>query len=320
MKKGILTLLALNVSLLAPLSSRAQSTEQILGAIFGGGAGAAVCSQFGKGDGKIALTAACAIGGAILGSEIGRNLSRQDQQNYRQSMHGTMGAPIGRRFDWRGDRHSGHCETLRTGYSRQETSIQCREVRSVVTDFQGRVIANQVETSCYRQDQWVRVEEREVIYSSDREVVRHQPRREREDDRRYDRRDDRRQNNGDGVDARDSRDQDRRGLADGYPTDNRQNDGRYRPRHQPFRDGGYREREQFQGLQPISRDYLHIFIQNMRNQYADAPRLEVVDDLSNYLRENRMSINERQMRRVLEQLDSRSARQEAIDLLSQSVR
>lgn len=291
MKKGILTLLALNVSLLAPLSSRAQSTEQILGAFLGGGAGAAVCSQFGKGDGKIALTAACAIGGAILGSEIGRNLSRQDQQNYRQSMHGAMGAPIGRRFDWRGDRHSGHCETLRTGYSRQETSIQCREVRSVVTDFQGNVIATQVETSCYRQDQWVRVEEREVIYSSDREVVRHQPRREREDDRRYDRRDDR-----------------------------RQNDGRYRPRHPRFRDGGYREREQFQGLQPISRDYLHIFIQNMRHQYADAPRLEVVDDLSNYLRENRMSINERQMRRVLEQLDSRSARQEAIDLLSQSVR
>lgn len=301
MKKGILTVMAMHAALLSPQTSLAQSTQELLGAIFGGVGGAAVCSQFGKGDGRVALTAACAIGGAILGSEIGRQLSRQDQEAYRYSMNEAMGTPIGRRVDWRGDRHSGHCEVVRTGYLRQQTTVQCREVRSVVTDGFGRVIATQVETSCYRESRWIRVEEREVMYASDR-------REERRDDRRddgYDRRDDRRD---DGYDRRD----------DGYGRrDDRRDEGYDR------RDRGdrFRENHERRGpMTPISNDYLGIFLQNMRRHYADAPRLGVVYDLRDYLMSNRMSLNDRQLNRVLNQLDTRSARQEARDLLIDRVR
>lgn len=286
MKKGILTALALNAAFLAPHAGYAQSTQELLGAIFGGVGGAAVCSQFGKGDGRVALTAACAIGGAILGSEIGRQLSRQDQDAYRRSMNEAMGAPVGRRHDWRGDRHSGHCEVVRTGYLRQQTTVQCREIRSVVTDAYGRVIATQVETSCYRESRWIRVEEREVIYAADR----------RDDRGGYDRRDDR-----GGYDRRDDR--------GGY---DRRDDGRHDRRDDR---GGYGQRET-----PISNDYLDIFVQNMRRHYADASRLGVVYDLRDYLRANRMTLNERQLNRILNQLETRSGRQEARNLLNERLR
>ncbi|MBX3018809.1 MAG: glycine zipper 2TM domain-containing protein [Bdellovibrionaceae bacterium] len=325
MKKGILTVLALNAALLTPNSGYAQSTEELLGAILGGVGGAAVCSQFGKGDGRVVLTAACAIGGALLGSEIGRSLSRQDQEAYRRSMNESMGDPVGRRRDWRGDKHSGHCEVVRTGYLRQRTTVQCREIRSVVTDAFGRVIATQVETSCYSESRWVRVEDREVIFASnDRRDDRREDRRDDRRDDGYDRRDDRGGYDRRGEDRRDDRGgydrrgEDRRDDRGGYDRRDddrygRRDDDRYGRRDQDR--GGYQQ----QGAQ-ISNYDLNNYVQAMQNHYADAARLGVVYDLRDYLRANRMTLNDRQLNRILNQLETRSGRQEALSLLSDRLR
>lgn len=317
MKKGILTVLTLNAALLTPRSGFAQSTEELLGAIFGGVGGAAVCSQFGKGNGKVALTAACAIGGALLGSEIGRKLSRQDQDAYRRSMNESMGDPVGRRREWRGDRHSGHCEVVRTGYLREQTTIQCREVRSVVTDSFGRVIATQVETSCYQESRWIRVEGREVIYAADRietpRVTRHP---ELGNDRYGNHRDDQYGNERYGHQRDDNQyedqNEDRYDQQDegGY---HRRDDDRYDRRRQGDYDrGGYDRRAD----STISNQDLNRFIYDIQGHYADAARLAVIYDLRNYLRQNRMSVSDRQLERIINELDTRSARQEAIQLLS----
>ena len=58
----------------------------------------------------------------------------------------------------------------------------------------------------------------------------------------------------------------------------------------------------------------------MQNHYADAARLGVVYDLRDYLRANRMTLNDRQLNRILNQLETRSGRQEALSLLSDRLR
>lgn len=163
MKKKILGLLALQMGLSAPLTSHALTAEELLGGIIGGVGGALLCNELSGGRNQGA-TAACAIGGAILGTAIGSQLSNDDREAYRGSYNRTLGRRVGERDEWRGNNHRGYTEVVRTGYSRREVSIQCREVRSVVTDNYGRVIATESETSCYRQERWVRVETTEVVY------------------------------------------------------------------------------------------------------------------------------------------------------------
>lgn len=184
MKKKILGLLALQMGLSAPHVSHALTADELLGGILGGVGGALLCNELAGGRDRTAVTAACAIGGALLGSAIGGQLSRDDQSAYRSSMNRSMGRRVGERDEWRGDNHRGYTEVVRTGYYRQETTIQCREIRSVVTDNYGRTLGSEVETSCYRQDRWIRVETTEVVYGDVRGGGYN-------DYDRYDRRDDR---------------------------------------------------------------------------------------------------------------------------------
>lgn len=62
-------------------------TKQQIGLVTGGVAGAAVGSLFGGGSGKVIATGVGAVGGAFIGSEIGKSMDQKSQQNTTVAMN-----------------------------------------------------------------------------------------------------------------------------------------------------------------------------------------------------------------------------------------
>lgn len=59
-----------------PRRGPCNSTNQVLGALVGGGTGGLIGNQFGHGRGNIFATAGGAIAGLLLGSQIGRDIDQ----------------------------------------------------------------------------------------------------------------------------------------------------------------------------------------------------------------------------------------------------
>lgn len=75
MRKTILTVAgAILLAISCAIPAYAGGENQLFGTVIGAGLGGLFGSQFGHGNGQLALTAAGAVGGAWAGNEIGRSL------------------------------------------------------------------------------------------------------------------------------------------------------------------------------------------------------------------------------------------------------
>ena len=106
-----------------------QCNRDVVGAVFGGVAGAAVCSRFGKGSGKTAATVAGAIFGALIGGNVGRAMDQVDQSCVGQALER---AETGRPVVWRNPDNGGDYKVTPTGTYRTADGRYCREYTTTV--------------------------------------------------------------------------------------------------------------------------------------------------------------------------------------------
>ena len=133
---------ALIVAALGACANFEGRPKQTLGALLGGGLGALAGSQFGSGSGQLAAVAIGTLGGAFLGSEVGKSLDRADQSFMRQtSARAFEQNPTGVASAWRNPDtgHSGTVVPTRT--YRTADGGPCREFQQTVT------IAGRTETA-----------------------------------------------------------------------------------------------------------------------------------------------------------------------------
>ena len=78
------------------VASRCNSAE--VGKVVGGLLGAVLGNQVGGGSGRMLATVGGAVGGVLIGGEIGRRMDAGDQACIGQVLEG---APVGRRVEWR---------------------------------------------------------------------------------------------------------------------------------------------------------------------------------------------------------------------------
>ena len=103
-----------------------QMTGGGIGAVMGGWLG----SQFGSGDGRVAMAAAGALLGALAGSEIA--LSSGDRRSMNGAAVEAQTAPIGEEIEWSNPEtgNSGSYMPVRDGYTR--SGLYCREFTQTI--------------------------------------------------------------------------------------------------------------------------------------------------------------------------------------------
>lgn len=124
---------------LAVLLAGCQTTgyKQMGGTIIGAAGGAALGSQFGKGNGNLAMVALGTLLGAYVGNEVGASLDRADQMALQQAQGRALNAPMGQTVQWDGGRYGsrtgayGSVTPMRDGRD-TSTGNYCREYRSQV--------------------------------------------------------------------------------------------------------------------------------------------------------------------------------------------
>ncbi len=101
------------------------------GTLIGAGLGALVGSQFGHGDGRLAMTALGTLAGAAIGSNIGKRLDEQDRQRMRDAEARAYNAKVGETIVWNnpGNGHSGSVTPTRDGRRGDE---YCREFQTEI--------------------------------------------------------------------------------------------------------------------------------------------------------------------------------------------
>ena len=99
----------------------AQCNRDVVGAVFGGAAGAAAGSRFGKGSGKTAAT--------VAGGNIGRAMDQVDQNCVGQALGG---AETGRPVVWRNPDNGGDYQVTPTGTYQAANGQYCREYTTTV--------------------------------------------------------------------------------------------------------------------------------------------------------------------------------------------
>ena len=107
--------------------------NQTGGTLVGAGLGALVGSQFGHGEGRLAMTAIGTLAGAAIGSNIGKQLDDADRARMREAEARAYNAQIGERIVWNNPNngHSGEIVPTRDGH--REDGQYCREFQSNIT-------------------------------------------------------------------------------------------------------------------------------------------------------------------------------------------
>ena len=104
--------------------------RELAGQVVGGALGAAVGSQFGKGDGQLVATGAGALIGVLLGGEIGRSLDAQDRACVGRTLETV---PTGQTVAWRNpDTGADYRTTPRRTYQ-TDGGRYCREYTTSAT-------------------------------------------------------------------------------------------------------------------------------------------------------------------------------------------
>lgn len=106
--------------------------KQTGGTLVGAGLGALAGSQIGGGKGQLAAVALGALGGAFLGSEVGKSLDRADRTYMAQNSQSTLErTPTGQSTSWRNP-DSGHSGTFTPTRTYQEQGRDCREYEQTI--------------------------------------------------------------------------------------------------------------------------------------------------------------------------------------------
>ena len=123
----------LAAALLAGCANMENSPKQTMGTILGTGVGALIGSQMGGGKGKLAAVAIGALGGAYLGSEIGKSLDNADKAMLNDTTQQTLEtAPIGQVNTW-SNPDSGNSGTVKAMSTYQSASNDpCREFETTI--------------------------------------------------------------------------------------------------------------------------------------------------------------------------------------------
>ena len=119
---------------LAACQSMQDNPKQTGGTLLGAGLGALVGSQVGSGKGQLAAVAIGALGGAWLGSEVGKSLDKADRMYAERTAQNALETGrTGQTSTWRNP-DSGHEGTYTPTRTYQTASNQvCREYETTVT-------------------------------------------------------------------------------------------------------------------------------------------------------------------------------------------
>ena len=129
-----LTLAAVVAVSLAACQSMQDNPKQTGGTLLGAGLGALAGSQIGGGKGQLAAVAIGALGGAWLGSEVGKSLDKADRMYAERSAQSALETGrSGQTSSWRNP-DSGHAGTF-TPVRTYETAsgLPCRDYETTVT-------------------------------------------------------------------------------------------------------------------------------------------------------------------------------------------
>ncbi len=128
LRKSFLTACAvLSISIIMSGCASKQDSGTIIGAI----AGALVASQFGGGDGKLAMVALGTLGGAFLGNEVGKSMDEVDRMKAQSAIKNT--AMSGNVSYW-SNSNTGNYGTVRALGNYSTSSYgRCREFETNVT-------------------------------------------------------------------------------------------------------------------------------------------------------------------------------------------
>jgi len=116
-------------------ANNSYGNKQNMGTVLGAIGGALLGSEVGDGDGQLAAVAAGTFFGALLGSEIGRSLDKADRMYAQQAVNritDTRGVDVGDSIRWNNRRsgNRGVVEVTRDGYSRNGS--YCREYQHTI--------------------------------------------------------------------------------------------------------------------------------------------------------------------------------------------
>ncbi|MGQ0527272.1 MAG: RT0821/Lpp0805 family surface protein [Alphaproteobacteria bacterium] len=133
MKKFILIpVMMLAFGLSACNTTQGWGTKQTIGTGAGAVGGGLLGSQVGSGSGRLWATGAGVLLGGLLGSEIGSSLDRADMAYAQQANQRAYTAPVGERVTWNNPQsgNSGYIVPTRDGYS--SSGRYCREYQQTV--------------------------------------------------------------------------------------------------------------------------------------------------------------------------------------------
>jgi surface antigen len=125
-----ITTLIVAGALMAGCAQQANAPKQTGGALLGAAAGGLLGSQFGGGAGALAATAIGVLGGAFLGSEIGKSMDTTDRQEAARTQNVALESNrTGQASTW-SNPDSGNAGTITPIRTYQAPSGQnCREYR-----------------------------------------------------------------------------------------------------------------------------------------------------------------------------------------------
>ncbi len=123
---------ALLAATLAVSSCADTGPKQTGGTLIGAGLGGLAGSQLGGGKGALAMTALGVLGGAFLGSEVGKSLDRADRTYMANNAQSTLErAPVGQTSSWRNP-DSGNSGTITPTRTYQAENRPCREYQETI--------------------------------------------------------------------------------------------------------------------------------------------------------------------------------------------
>lgn len=105
-----------------------------VGAIGGGAVSGLACSNLGKGNGKVAITAACTLAGGIIGLFAGQSYQNANAAYAAQAQNQALNAPVGAPIPWTNPENGAHGTVTTTRQGRDSsTGAYCREYQHRVT-------------------------------------------------------------------------------------------------------------------------------------------------------------------------------------------
>lgn len=135
---AILAALSAALAACAPAEQRTpgavgEANKTTAGTVVGAVGGGLLGSQIGHGSGQLAAVAAGTLLGAFIGHQVGESLDRADIEYARRAQDQAYAAPIGQRIIWSNPQsgNGGTVTPMREG--NDSTGHYCREYQSTVT-------------------------------------------------------------------------------------------------------------------------------------------------------------------------------------------